>query len=114
MRRDDWLVRIQDMLDAIIEAQEFVGGMDLSTFRDDPKTIRAVTYNFIVLGEAVRQIPPDIQTRYPAIPWPRMRGMRNLIAHEYRLVDPDILWQTVTSNLPPLIPLLRQVLERES
>ncbi len=44
------------------------------------------------------------------IPWARMRGMRNLAVHEYLGIDVNVLWDTVTVNLPSLPPLLRELL----
>jgi len=43
-----------------------------------------------------------------------MRGMRNVVIHEYSSVSTRIIWQTVTENLPPLAPMLREILEKES
>ena len=43
-----------------------------------------------------------------------MRGIRNRLVHEYYKVDRDILWQTVRGNLPPLVPLLQEVLSLET
>lgn len=40
-----------------------------------------------------------------------MRGMRNLLAHEYHDVDPAIVWQTVQSNLPQLTPALHAMID---
>jgi len=42
-----------------------------------------------------------------------MRGIRNVIVHKYFGVSLPILWQTVTADLPPLIPLLNKILSRE-
>jgi uncharacterized protein with HEPN domain len=101
------------MLSAIAEIDEFTRGLDFAEFRQDPKTTRAVAYNFVVIGEAARHVPVDIQTRHDRIPWSVIRGMRNIVAHEYHRVDPDELWKTLTQDLPPLVVLLRDLLERE-
>jgi uncharacterized protein with HEPN domain len=33
--------------------------------------------------------------------------------HEYFRVDVDILWHTITGDLPTLVPFLRSMLERD-
>ena len=48
---------------------------------------------------------------YPHIPWAEMRGMRNVLIHEYFLVSVPILWRTATQNLPPLVPDLQSILD---
>ncbi|MBI5478190.1 MAG: DUF86 domain-containing protein [Deltaproteobacteria bacterium] len=65
--------------------------------------------------EAVRRIarsvPPDVEARHPDLPWMEMRGLRNLVVHEYFGVDVAILWQTVRDDLPRLVPLLERALQ---
>nr|WP_287717404.1 MULTISPECIES: HepT-like ribonuclease domain-containing protein [unclassified Microcystis] len=39
------------------------------------------------MGEATRNIPKEIQSRYPLIPWRLMAGMRNVATHEYFQVN---------------------------
>lgn len=87
--------------------------MTLDTFRDDEKTVDAVVRNIGVIGEAARHVPQDVQERYPDVPWPQMSGMRNVVIHDYSSVSVPIVWQTVKRNLPPLIPMLEEILERE-
>ncbi len=41
-----------------------------------------------------------------------MQAMRNFVFHEYFRIDLDVLWQTVNQNLPPLVPLLRSMLDQ--
>ena len=53
----------------------------------------------------------DMIAASPQIPWARMRGMRNLAVHEYFGIDVNVLWDTVTGNLPSLPPLLRELLK---
>ena len=48
----DWRDRIHDILDAIVEIQQFTEGMDYETFKDDEKSIRAGEMNFIIIGES--------------------------------------------------------------
>jgi len=101
------------MLDAVVEIQAFTDGMDSIDFRSDARTVRAVEYDFVVLGEAARNVPEDVKTRYSGLPWPLMIGLRNVVAHQYRRVDPNVLWDTVTNDLSAVAPLLREILEAE-
>jgi hypothetical protein len=64
----------------------------------------------MTMGESVRWIPDVVLSAHPAVPWRTMRGVRNVVAHEYFGVDDEILWQTVRGDLPPLVPLLEDVL----
>ena len=108
-----WRLRLQDTLEAIAAIEEFIEGLTFETFSADRRTVYAVILSFIIIGEAARHIPAEIEARYPAVPWADMRDMRNVIVHEYFRWSLEIVWDTRTNNLPPLVPLLREILERE-
>ena len=86
----NWQNRLQDVLVAIAEIQEFTAGKTFEEFQGDRKTIRAVLYDLAIVGEAVRSIPPEVEALYPEIPWLDVRGMRNIVIHEYFQVNLSI------------------------
>ena len=104
-----WHERIQDILEAIAEIQVFTESMDFDAFRQDQKTVRAVEMNFIIMGEAATALPSEVEEIAPDIPWHLIRGMRNRIVHAYFAVDEQIMWHTITTDLPPLIAALRSL-----
>lgn len=108
-----WRLRIEDILDSIEAILDYTSGMTLDEFSADRKTVDAVLRNFTIIGEASRHVPPEIEARHPGVPWIEMRGMRNIIVHEYFGISLAIVWQTVQARLPPLGPQLRGVLEAE-
>ncbi len=65
------------------------------------------------MGEAAINIPPEIQSRYPHIPWRIIADMRNVMAHEYFQVNQRIIWNTIENNLPELMKQLEQLIEEE-
>jgi uncharacterized protein with HEPN domain len=105
-----WTERIRDILDAIAEIETFTQGMTFDAFRNDPKTIRAVELDFIIIGEAASGIPETMQAAHPELPWYLMRALRNRLVHVYFSVDPKVVWDTIHSDLPPLMPLLESLL----
>jgi uncharacterized protein with HEPN domain len=109
-----WRGRIEDILDTIAKLQEFIGGMTPEQFAADDRTVGAVSYGFLVIGEATRHIPDDVRARHSTVPWAKMQAMRNVVAHDYRRVSTLILWETAADDLPSLVPLLREILERET
>jgi uncharacterized protein with HEPN domain len=106
----EWRHRVEDILDAIQEIQSFVDGMTVEQFRADAKTLKAIAADLMIIGEAVNHIPDNVQESHPGIPWPVMRAMRNRLIHVYFDIDPDILWDTVHNDLPPLVQPLRILL----
>ena len=108
-----WRFRITEILDAIEKIETYTKGMDRAAFEEDPRTFDAVLMNFAVIGEAAAGLPDVVTRKYPDNPWPRMRGLRNLIVHDYAAIKKQTIWETVTINLPALKPALRRVLENE-
>ena len=109
-----WESRLRDNINAIQKIERYTRGMAREAFAADDMAIDAVVRNLIVLGEASRHIPPAVETRHPEVPWEKMRGIRNVVVHEYFGVDAEILWQTARDDLPPLLPLLERVLRESS
>ncbi len=102
-------LRIRDALDAMEAAERFIDGAS-HAFEGDEKTLYAVEYCFIVIGEALRHVPDDVRSAHPEVPWRDIAGMRNRIAHDYLGVDRELIWQTVTDEFPTLRPLLHRAL----
>jgi uncharacterized protein with HEPN domain len=105
-----WQRRIEDILDAIAEIQVFTAGATLEQFRTDAKTLKAVAADLVIIGEAANHIPDDVQEAHHDVPWVLMRAMRNRVVHVYFDVDPDILWDTVHTDLPKLVDPLKRLL----
>jgi len=110
--RKGWKLRISDIIEAIENALEYSAGMTFEQFVADRKTIDAVVRNFIVIGEAASHLSDDFIEKHPDLPWREMRDMRNIVVHEYFGVDNLIVWETLQKNLPPLLPLLRKLLNQ--
>lgn len=76
--------------------------MQLEEFAVDQKTIDAVIRNFEIIGEAAIHIPGELEEQYSHLPISEIRGMRNLLAHQYWDTDIEIVWDTIQNNLDPL------------
>jgi uncharacterized protein with HEPN domain len=91
----DWL---GDIREAASKAQSFLGSISLAEFRADTKTAHAVIRALEVLGEAAKRIPQDL--RDPQVPWRAMAGIRDKLIHDYVTVDLQVVWKSVTEDLP--------------
>lgn len=87
--------------------------MGFNEFEDDEKTIDSVLRNLEIIGEASTHVPREIKKRYSDLPWMEMYTMRNIVIHEYHGVNLKIIWQTITDDLPALIPQLKEILVEE-
>jgi uncharacterized protein with HEPN domain len=106
-------VYIKEILESISEIEEFTENLTYESFLKNKMAIKAVSMNLVLIGENVKLLPPEIKQKYSQIPWKRMKSARNLLAHEYPKVEFKELWDTSKCELPPLKPLLKEILENE-
>jgi uncharacterized protein with HEPN domain len=105
-RRDD--ERLADVIaaaDAIASHLER-GGLD------DGLIFDAVRVRLIEIGEAVKDIDPEVLADEPEIPWRDVAGMRDHLAHRYFDTAHSIVQATVDHDLPPLLAATRRLLDR--
>lgn len=98
--------RIRDMIDSARRAMSYVSGMTEPEFYGDWRVQDAVAWRLIVVGEAASQLPKDMPTRIPELPWKSIINMRHRSVHEYEAIRNDIVWATVSMDLQPMIDVL--------
>lgn len=103
---------IQDIINAITEAGEFVRGMTYEDFLEDRKTINAVIRSLEVIGEAAKNLPQSMRDEYPDVPWKKIVGMRDKLIHVYFGVDLEIVWQVIQHDLPAIKPGIVKILKK--
>ena len=87
MPSKDPVQRLEDILHNIYRIEEFTAGMGLPDFSKDRKTCDAVERCLERISEAAKKLGPAAETLCPAIPWPSVRGLGNLMRHEYDRID---------------------------
>lgn len=103
MSRRESDIRLRHMLDYANEAVSLIQGRLRADLDTDRLLNLALVRLVEIVGEAAGRVSKDVQRQYPRIPWAQIVGMRNRLIHGYDFLDFDILWQTVTEDLPPLI-----------
>ena len=109
MQRHD-RIRLQHMLDAANEALEFVRDKQRSDLDTDRKLVLSLIKELEIIGEAAGKVSTEMRTQYGAIPWQDISGMRNRLIHAYFDIDLDVVWTTVTTDLPLLKTELEKIL----
>ncbi len=105
---------LQDISDAIKEVEEFMTGLSFEDFSENKQVIRAITMDFIIIGEASKHLLTETRKRYPQIPWQKIVGMKNILTHDYPETDNEILWKTAKKRLPELKIVIDEILEETS
>lgn len=113
MKKPDDKDRLKHMLDAALDAREFLGEATFEELQSDKKLGNAIVRSLEIIGEAAANVTKTTQSKYPEIEWPVIIGMRNRLIHAYFDINYHIVWQTVKENLPPLLEQLQSILNSE-
>ncbi|MDQ1326723.1 MAG: hypothetical protein QG641_3 [Candidatus Poribacteria bacterium] len=110
MTKKDYLVYISDIINTIMDIEDFINDIAYDEFINDKKTIFAVERGIEIIGEATKRIPNSIKNKYPEIPWKDMAGIRDKVSHDYNGIDLVIIWKTIQQNLPELKAMLSDMI----
>jgi len=105
--------RLRHILDAVREAVAFSEGRSRSDLDKNRMLSLSLVRLLEITGEASRGISEEFRLTHPEIAWKKMTGMRDRLIHGYFDVNLDVVWETVTQDLPPLIAQLEKLLASE-
>lgn len=113
MKFDD-LVRVRHMIDASQTALDFMKEESRESLEEDVKLSFAVVRALEIVGEAASKLTAEFKREHSEIAWGDIVGMRNRLIHAYFEIDYDVVWKTVTLDLPSLLSQLVSILSADS
>ena len=102
---------LSDISEALERITTYIAGMNYESFVDDLKTQDAVIRNLEILGEATKNLSPELRANNPTIPWRSMAAARDRLIHDYFGTNIDIVWQIATVELPQVSQQLEKLEE---
>lgn len=78
---------------------------------NDPKSFDAILMNIIVIGEMSSKLSDGFKNNNPEIEWWKIKGLRNIVAHDYFGVDADEIWQIIQNKIPALKQFIQKKLK---
>jgi len=111
MKRRDIKDYIMDIFDNENKVIKFTEGITYEDFVNNDEKIYAVVRALEIIGEAAKNIPKDVRKKYSNVPWKKITGMRDKIAHEYFGIDIKIVWTTATKDIPQLKEEIQKVVK---
>ncbi len=85
-----------------IEETTALFGADYDIFRVNNTFRNACCMCLLQIGELSNSLSEDFRIAHAAIPWKQIRGFRNIIAHAYGTVEPQIVWEIISVELSEL------------
>lgn len=98
--------RIRHMIDAAEATQRFIAGRERDDLDNDQMLLFAILRAIEIIGEAASRVSEQARDESPSVPWSAIVAMRNRLIHAYFEVDAEIVWKTVTEEIPPLLAQL--------
>ncbi len=99
-RKDD--LCLHDIAKSCTKITEYLGNVSEKAFKSNELLQDAVVRNIEIIGEASKGISPELREQNPEIEWREIMRMRDKIVHHYFKLDLDVIWQTVTEDIPQL------------
>ena len=101
---------IQDVFDAIEKINGYVSDIaNEKELKENTLAHDAVMMNFIIIGEAVKNIYDEVRTNHPDVEWREIMAMRNLMVHEYWGINEGVVWDAIKNDLPELKEVITKI-----
>jgi uncharacterized protein with HEPN domain len=102
---------ILDMKEAIEKIFSFTNNIsNHEEFHQSQIVFDAVMMNIVVIGEAVSRLTDDFISKNNHIDWIKIKGLRNIIAHDYVGIDVEEIWQIVKNTIPEFNNQINEIL----
>ena len=102
------LLKIMEHCNDILSDTE---NFDYQSFGKDHKTQRAVFMSLHQVGELSGRLPKQFCHKHVNIPWAGIKQMRNIISHEYVKIDLEIVWNTVSGDIPSFLETIKKIVD---
>ena len=94
--------RLQHILDAIYEVESYASTITFDEFSRSSEKKFASVKQLEIIGEAAGKITKETKSCYPEVEWAKIIALRNILVHEYYVIDENILWNIIIEDLPEL------------
>lgn len=105
---------LYDILECCDRVAEYIDGVGEADYLANTMLQDALVRNIEVVGEAVKNLSPELTEANPNVAWSQIARMRDKIAHHYFRINLDVVWQTATNDLPSLKPRIAEIYEKTS
>ncbi|MEW6534565.1 MAG: DUF86 domain-containing protein [Candidatus Auribacterota bacterium] len=103
-------IYLHDIITCCNKIQRYVGDISYKSFTTNELLIDAVLRNLELIGEAVKQISPELRAEHNNIEWRKIAGLRDILIHEYFGIDHEIVWDVIRNKIPQLKEDIKQLL----
>ncbi|MFP3090607.1 DUF86 domain-containing protein [Treponema sp. TIM-1] len=100
---------IIDIVDCILDINEFTGSIFLIDFEKDKMRKLAVERQLEIIGQAANKISKETQDALVNIPWGKIIGLRNKLAHDYGEILAERIWNITKTSIQELLNEIEKI-----
>lgn len=94
------IANVLAILDAIDQIQKYTENIDdADIFYQNRIVFDATLMNFVLIGEMTERLSNELKNNATHIEWQKIKGFRNMIAHDYLGIDAEEVWQIINDDL---------------
>ena len=109
INRGDDTIFLMDIVECCLKIIDTTKNTKYYYFEKDYQKKSTVERLIEIIGEASKKISAETRDELAYIPWKKMIGLRNVIAHEYRDIIIEVIWQAALFFVPELLNNLYKI-----
>ena len=102
--------RLQHILDAANVLANYTLHHTLEEAQTDPVVYFGLVKQVEIIGEAVYKLTQQYRASHNDLNWGDIERMRHVLVHGYYKIRPSQLWETITSDIPQLKPIIERLI----
>lgn len=106
------VIFLQHILESVDLIEKRMKNVTYEEFVDDVDLQDMVIRRLEVIGEAVRNLPKEFRQKHSSVTWQNPADMRSALIHGYFQVDLDVVWDTVSNDLPPFKEQVKKLIKK--
>ncbi len=105
------LIYLDHIFVSLKKSCDYIEGYSFEMFIEDEEKQDAIIRKLEVAGEATKNLSAELKNKNSHIPWREIAGMRDKLIHGYFDVDIDVVWNTVTNEIPSLLSKIEEIIQ---
>lgn len=107
--------REKGLLLGIIKHCEKINEKVVGLVREDLDTnedvLQIICFNILQIGELAKNFEPEFIAKHNGVPWGQIKKMRDKVAHGYGTINKDIVWNTASNDITPLLDYCHRIID---
>ena len=83
-------------------------------FENNEDVFQIVCFNILQIGELAKHFEPNFITTYNGVPWKKIKGMRDKVAHGYGTIKVERVWKIIILHITPLLNYCQTILKENN